>query len=180
MNREVRDGASVFPNAAAGPDWRGLLADQFRQNGRLFFRLAFDIVRDAAAAEDICQQGMVKALQQKERIREAAALRAWLMEVVLNDSLQLLRQRKLEASHLSKNWTEETSVLSGVGPAFELRESLLKAMERLPERTRLIVALRKLEGLSGNDVTKLLGCSAKEVSVHLHRGMEILRQVLND
>ena len=52
------------------------------------------------------------------------------------------------------------------------------AMDRLPETARMVVALRVMHGLSGNEVKDLLGCSAGEVSRQLHRGMEQLRGLL--
>jgi DNA-directed RNA polymerase specialized sigma24 family protein len=37
-----------------------------------------------------------------------------------------------------------------------------------------------MEGLSGNDVKELLGCSASQVSRILHEGLEHLRRLMND
>ena len=60
----------------------------------------------------------------------------------------------------------------------DMREAVVQAMDRLPETARTVVALRLMQGMSGNEVKDLLGCSASEVSRQLHAGMEQLRGLL--
>ena len=46
-------------------DWDRLLSEQIRQNGRFFFRLAHNVLRDAQLAEDVCQQVMLRAWEER-------------------------------------------------------------------------------------------------------------------
>src|SRR4051812_44720395 len=77
--RDVRD--------AARADWHQLLADQVRQNGRFFFRLAHNVLRDAQLAEDVCQQALLRAWEERDRIQPGPTLKAWLARTVVNNSL---------------------------------------------------------------------------------------------
>ena len=61
----------------------------------------------------------------------------------------------------------------------ELRGMLEDSLAELPEPTQVVVVLRLLEGMAGNEVKAVLGCSASEVSRRLHHGMEHLRQRLS-
>jgi RNA polymerase sigma factor (sigma-70 family) len=151
---------------------------QFRQSSRLLYRLAMGILRDAPAAEDACQQALAKAWERRAELRDAAVLRSWLARVVLTESLQMRRRGKIERRVLVEQaWRPQKQPASA---DHDLRESILAAMEQLPEQVRLVVALRVMQDVPGNDVKDLLGCSASEVSKQLHRGLEMLKGLLAD
>lgn len=169
----------MFERRFGRTEWGGFLAEQLGQNGRLFYRLAYGVLRDAQAAEDVCQQALLKAWERQQQLREAGALRNWIARVVLNESLQLRRRRKTEQRALGRT-AAEAEPSSGPDPSLEMKEAVLAAMEQLPEDVRLVVAMRLMQGVSGNEVKDMLGCSAAEVSRQLHRGMEMLRRSLAD
>ncbi len=160
-------------------EWQALLAAQVAAHGRLCFRVAQRIVGEPAAAEDACQQAFLKAWEQRHRIHEPAALKAWILRVVTNESLQMLRRSKMQDRVLAPGRAGRPEQAE---PAPDhrsaLRESVLLALEELPETTRLVVLLRVMEGYSGNEVKDMLGCSASEVSRRLHDGFATLRGAL--
>jgi RNA polymerase sigma-70 factor, ECF subfamily len=159
--------------------WASRLSEQVRQNGKLFFRLAYEILHDAAGAEDVCQQAFSKAWERRAEI-EDESLRGWLAKVVVNESLAIVRRRKAEKrAMLSRAEVNPAASMDGA-PATELRESVLIALEHLPEKARLVVVLRLMNGMSGNEVKSLLDCSAAEVSRQLYLAMEMLRKHLSD
>lgn len=159
------------------PDWNSLVGEQVARNGPLFFELAYRLLRDSAAAEDACQQAMLKALQAEHGLRGRDSLKAWLARVVINESLQMHRRREIER-HAVRS-AAATILDKPQAPELDLRETVLEAVSGLPETTRVVVTLRLLHGMSGNQVKDLLSCSAVEVSRQLHRGMELLRHSLS-
>jgi RNA polymerase sigma factor (sigma-70 family) len=123
---------------------------------------------------------MLKAWDGRDGI-EPAKLRAWLARVVVNEALYVARRQKVERRTLA--WqaaASTTGAMAAAGPGDELavREAVIRALDRLPETPRTVVALRLIEGMSGNEVKALLGCSAAEVSRQLHAGMKRLREML--
>jgi RNA polymerase sigma-70 factor (ECF subfamily) len=62
--------------------------------------------------------------------------------------------------------------------SLEAREHLKGALAELPDRQRLIVALRDIDGHSAEEVCDLLGLSQENQRVLLHRGRSRLRAVL--
>lgn len=161
-----------------GDAWDGLLQEHVRLHGRRFFHIAYGILRDAHAAEDACQAALLKGWTLRDRIAEAGALHAWLLRVVITESLRLLRRRRSEA-RLQRHLVG--SAPDGMSPAerVEFDEAFRAALADLPETTQTVVVLRLVEGLSGNEVKRVLGCSASEVSRRLHYGMEYLRERLS-
>ena len=178
LNGQKVERADVLGRGMEGSAWESLIEEQIRQNGRLFFRLAYNVLRDSPAAEDVCQQAFLRACEQRQLIlHNAGALKAWLVRTVINGSLQAIRRGKVERRAM-QDQARSRPAADPAGDPLELRECVLAALGRLPEQTRLVVAMRVMEGLAGNEVKELLGCSAAEVSRRLHRGLEQLRRMM--
>ena len=64
--------------------------------------------------------------------------------------------------------------------SLEARELLKHALSELPDRQRLIVGLRDVDGLSSGEVCGLLGLSPENERVLLHRGRSRLRAALEE
>ncbi|MEX0654589.1 MAG: sigma-70 family RNA polymerase sigma factor [Phycisphaeraceae bacterium] len=158
----------------ATSQWERAIEEQASEHGRFYFRVAQGILRDAAAAEDACQQALLRAWQQEEAIRDVDRIRAWLTRVVVNESLQVLRKRKREREVLADQRVQDNH--SGdPGAGLAVRETVRLALDELPEPTRTVVVLRLINGFTGNEVKAMLKCSASEVSRRLHAGMDQLR-----
>lgn len=165
-------------NANSDAQWQELLEEQVRLNAPLFFRIAWRMLRDSSAAEDICQQALLKAWTERHSIGQPDRLRAWLTRTVVNGSLELLRRRRVEQKALANlpSRHDDPSPPDLIANA----EALTAALTELPESLRLVVVLRISQGLSGNEVSDLLGISAAAVSRALHQGLDQLRSVLTD
>jgi RNA polymerase sigma-70 factor (ECF subfamily) len=158
-------------------EFERLLVEQINSHARWYYCLAYRILRDAPAAEDMCQQAFMAAWERREEIQNPGALRSWLASVVIRQSLQVCRRRKLEQARVrARPW-------AGVGQgeahgSFEFDDWLQNALAALPEMTQAVVVMRLVDQLSGNEVKEILGCSVSEVSRRLHAGMEHLRRKL--
>lgn len=62
----------------------------------------------------------------------------------------------------------------------ELRRAVRVAFERLPERERLVVALRDVRGLGSEEVCELLQLSAEDERALLHRGRTAVCSAVED
>lgn len=162
------------------PPWEALITEHIRRDAGFFYRLAQRIV-GRSAAEDACQQAFLNVWQQRHHLREPQRLRAYLAQVVVRESLQILRRRKRRQQALANHACQFPS--SGPASASQrlaLRESLLLALDELDADVRMAVVLRLIQGLSGREVSRMLKCSDAQVSRRLHRGMEQLRDRLRD
>ncbi|MBV9363772.1 MAG: sigma-70 family RNA polymerase sigma factor [Solirubrobacterales bacterium] len=64
--------------------------------------------------------------------------------------------------------------------SLEARDCLKQALAELPDRQRLIVGLRDVDGHSSEEVCDLLGISQENQRVLLHRGRSRLRAILDE
>jgi len=169
----------VYSTGGGEDGWLSLLDSLVRQYGRFYHRLAYGVLRRNEAAADVCQQAYLRAWEQRDRIRDPGALRSWLSRVVINESFLILRKSEREQRVLAARagWAHDHQ---GPAEASDRRDLVVVAMARLPEPLRTVVALRVMQGLSGNEVSQLLGSTAPEVSRRLHEGLDQLRLFLGD
>ena len=62
----------------------------------------------------------------------------------------------------------------------ELVDVARRELDKLPDRQRIVVALRDMLGLDSSEVCELLDISIANQRVLLHRGRAAVRQVLED
>ena len=152
--------------------------EHIRQSGRRLFLAAFRILRDEAAAADACQEALCRAWACRGQLRDPQALGAWIHRAVTNECYGRLRKHKLQVSLLVAIDDEQETAACAPQQSSEHDRDVQQAIALLPGKTRSVVLLRLVYGLSGNETSERLGVSASEVSRHLHEGMESLRRTL--
>jgi len=150
------------------------------RHGRLALRLARRLVTDAAVAEDLAQEAMVRAWRHAGRFDpERAAFGTWLYRIVANLCIDQNRRRIHDP--LPEGFDPPDP-----GPGAEEhvdtqrhRLALAGAVAALPQRQRAALTLVYEEGLSGAETGRVLGISAKAVERLLARARALLRDTLS-
>ena len=103
-----------------------MIVDQY---GNLLLRTAYLLVQDEEAAKDILQDSLLLAWKNMSKLREPAFLRAWLLKIVVNQSISLKRQLARKAALLREQFTQ-TSIDDSIqsadfarGPYDDARDS---------------------------------------------------------
>jgi RNA polymerase sigma factor (sigma-70 family) len=149
----------------------------------LAVRVAYLITGDASTAEDVAQEGFMKAYHALPRFRRAAPLRPWLLRIMANEAKNQQRATtrreklmlKVAAAGIDSadSPTPEESAL-----ASERRMTLLSALDALRAEDRLVIAGRYFLALSEAEMAVLLGCPKGTVKSRLARAMDRLRRDL--
>jgi RNA polymerase sigma factor (sigma-70 family) len=162
-------------------DLDGSFGDLVREHQDLVFGVAIRIVRDGASAEDVAQEAFVRAYRALKRYspERVAQLRPrpWLAQIALNLARNQVRARKL---HDRLDEVAEQIPTPAAGPLklVERRDDhrmWARLLARLPERYRLAVALRHVEGLSYEELSETLKRPLGSVKSDVHRGIALLR-----
>ena len=145
------------------------------------FRTAYVIAGNAADAEEATQDGFVKAWRALGRFREGAPFRPWLLQIVANEARNRRRSAGRRAHLLLRAATEEPSGDAAPSPeasllSAETRETLLAAVNELPEDQRTVIALRFFVGLSELEVAEALRWPIGTVKSRSARALERLRE----
>jgi RNA polymerase sigma-70 factor (ECF subfamily) len=146
----------------------------------LAVRVAYLITGDVSAAEDVAQEGFMKAYHALPRFRRGAALRPWLLTIIANEARnhhkgmarreRLTLQAAATGIDSAKQETPEEAAL-----AAEQRQALLAAVEELRDEDRLVITSRYFLSLSEAEMVALLGCPKGTVKSRLSRALGRLR-----
>jgi RNA polymerase sigma-70 factor (ECF subfamily) len=162
-----------------------------RRNNQRLFRAARGIIGTDWEAEEIVQDGYVRAFRALETFREDAALGTWLTRIVLNEAQGRLRGRRktLPLTELDEKTMGEIiqfpSGAMGSDPErqaalAEIRVLLEDAIDALPQPFREVFILRQVEGLSTEETARMLCVQPETVKTRLHRARTRLRRALQD
>lgn len=136
---------------------------------RRVFGLAYGILRDRAAAEDLAQEVFVKLWQALPRYDGRAQLSTWIYAITRNAAVSALRARRRVASLSEDAVAAEAEGIAAAGPAAGDDAALRRAIDRLPEKQRQAITLYYLDERSVEDVADMMGLPANTVKTHLHR-----------
>lgn len=141
--------------------------------------IAFGILNDFAASEDVAQETFFAAYRKLADIREPNHLRAWLAQITRNTALVKVRRRGLEEPLANDfEMADETPKPDDAAASEEQNILVRKALEKLPEQYRPHLVLFYCEGQSTRAVAEALGLSDDAVRQRLSRGREMLRSHL--
>ncbi|HKS89797.1 MAG TPA: sigma-70 family RNA polymerase sigma factor [Stellaceae bacterium] len=141
-------------------------------------RYARALARDVAAADDLVQDCLARALGKLHLWQEGTDLRAWLFTILHNQYVNLVRRSVREGAAVGLS---ETEPLLTRGPhqarSLELRD-LERAIAKLPEEQRSVILLVGLEGMRYEEVAEVLDVPVGTVRSRLSRGREALRRLM--
>jgi len=148
-------------------------------------RYISSMVRDAAEAEDVLQEVMLRASRGYTELRAEEALTTWVFRVATHACVDHLRRR---ARRLPvETWTEldELVAYDDSLPSLEqtverqqMSSCVQRLLGRLPDQYRSVLILADLEGLTAPEIGELLGLSLTTVKIRIHRARRLLKQEL--
>ena len=155
------------------PEVMGDLLDRY---GRDMQAVAFLIVRDRAAAEDIVADSLLAALDHGGSLRDGDALRPWLLRIATNRALRY-RQRAARVVELE---VVEGAIAEDARPTADDSMALWQAVHDLPPRMRAAVGLRYYLDLPVDQVAEILQVSPNTIKTQLKSALAHLRTALAD
>src|SRR6202043_371581 len=141
-------------------------------------RYARALARDLAAADDLVQDCLARALGKLHLWQEGTDLRAWLFTILHNQYVNRVRRAVREG--IAVGLSESEPLLTRAphqGKRLELRD-LERAIAKLPEEQRAVVLLVGLEGMRYEDVAAVLNVPVGTVRSRLSRGRDELRRLM--
>jgi RNA polymerase sigma factor (sigma-70 family) len=151
-----------------------VLDELLERFGREIAGVAYLILRDRAAAEDVVVDTLLTALERGDQLRDDAALRPWLLRIATNRALGVRRSgARVVALHVLPD-------REGRPTNEDERLTILAAVDRLAPRTRAAVVLRYYADMSVRDVAAALGTSENTVKTQLREALAQLRAILGD
>ena len=160
-----------------------------RRHQKRVFRLAFQIVRIGAEAEDVTQEAFVRAYQALDRFDGRSEPFTWLYRIAVNLSLNTLRARKVSRDSSSSDDPRIEALLHEMRPSHgrdpatatqekQLAAALCEGIDALSDTLRTTLILVCIDGLAHDDASKVLGCPEGTVAWRVHEARRKLREYL--
>jgi RNA polymerase sigma-70 factor, ECF subfamily len=164
-----------------------LLVEKYQ---RKLARLLSRLVRDPGEVEDVTQEAFIKAYRALPSFRGDSAFYTWLYRIGINTAKNYLVAMGRRAPTSTDVEAEEAEGLEGGELLRDINtpESLLltkeigntvnAAIESLPEELRSAIQLRELEGMSYEEIAKLMDCPIGTVRSRIFRAREAIAERL--
>jgi RNA polymerase sigma-70 factor (ECF subfamily) len=143
-------------------------------------------------ANDLAQESFIKAFQALKTFKGGSSFYTWLYRIAVNKTINFLKQRK-NRTHMSLNDLDFNAehdpdlvaLISDKTPRreaglTELQEKLNTAMLKLSEPHRLVVVLHDVQGLSHDEIAKIMDCNIGTVRSRLFYARQQLQGYLSD
>lgn len=145
---------------------------------RRVFGLAFSVLRDRGAAEDVAQEVFVRLWQALPRYDGRAQLSTWIYAITRNAAVSAQRRRRRSVSLSDPAVFEEAEAASASPTAEPADVALWRQVEALPDKQRQAVTLYYLEERPVAEVAEMMGLPVNTVKTHLHRARASLASSL--
>jgi RNA polymerase sigma-70 factor (ECF subfamily) len=153
----------------------------FERHVAMVNRLAFVLLGRDDELDDLVQDVFVEALSSLGRLREPGAFPAWLRRLTVQTSWTFVRRRRLrERLGLGRGDRPDAveGLLSPTATPETLAElrSMFRAVERLPSALRMVLLLRRVEGLQLEEIAALTASSLATVKRRLTKAESMIKR----
>ena len=157
----VSTARSELEREAAQADARREFEERLSECGPLAYRVAHGVLRNAADAEDVAQEALLRAYRSFERLRDRSRFRGWLVRISFRLALDRLRSAKRRAQR-DTLWSQPEHIPPAVtaedlAASNQFQAHLARALEDLPEKLRLVLLLSAMEGYTIEEIASMVG-----------------------
>lgn len=157
---------------------------------RRVYTAAFAILRNAADAEEVAQEAILKAFANLKQFRAESKFSTWLIQIAVNEARMRRRKEHAEimepigerqeedGTYAPREFADWREIPSEALERTEVREVLLESLAALGSKYREVFVLRDIQHLSIEEVADALGISRASVKTRLLRARLMLRDLL--
>ena len=166
--------------------------DLVRRYQERIYATVYHMTANHEDANDLAQEAFIKAFRALKSFKGGSSFYTWVYRIAVNKTINFLKQRKnktqMSLDDLDFNAEHDPDLVAlisdktprrEVGLA-ELQEKLNAAMQKLSEPHRLVVTLHDVQGLSHEEIGKIMECNVGTVRSRLFYARQQLQAYLSD
>ncbi|MBA7510782.1 RNA polymerase sigma-H factor [subsurface metagenome] len=151
------------------------------------FNTIYSIMGNAQEADDTAQEVFLKVYTKADSFKGESSFSTWLYRITINRCVDELRRRKNKIISYETEFNQEEKLkLKDVLASKErditeelrkneLQDIIQKAINSLPEKYRIIITLKEMEGLSYIEISQIMKISLAKVKIWLFRARQKLK-----
>jgi RNA polymerase sigma-70 factor (ECF subfamily) len=149
------------------------LVDRYKN---LVYAMIYRMMSDRTQVEDLAQDVFLKVHRGLPYFRGEARLSTWIYRIVANVCVQARSNRRPMTSSTD---VAEPASSDGAFADLELRDRIEKAMAKLPDNYRFLIAAHYLKGVQYEALAESLNIPLGTVKTHLFRAKRQLRELMS-
>jgi RNA polymerase sigma-70 factor (ECF subfamily) len=143
-------------------------------------------------ANDLTQDAFIKGFRALKSFKGGSSFYTWVYRIAVNRTINFLKQRKnrfhMSLNDLDFNAEHDPDLISLISDQTprrevsltELQEKLNEALQKLSDDHRLVVTLHDVQGLSHEEISKIMECNVGTVRSRLFYARQQLQALLSD
>ena len=152
---------------------------------KAMYNVAYRIVKDAHFAEDVMQEGFLKAFIKIDDYRQEVAFGAWLKRIIINYSIDFYKkQSNFKTDDFEKIMYKVEDDVNHNEPDVDFNHlkvnQVLQTIESLKDNYRMVLTLHYIEGYDQEEITEILNISYANCRTTISRAKESLRKKLEE
>lgn len=153
----------------------------YEENADALFRQCFFKVHDRELAKDILQETFTRTWDYLAKGKEILNMKAFLYRTMNNLVIDHYRKKKLVSLDVLSEDGFDPQAEEGITANDRMEGArALKLLEKIPNPYRDAVYMRLVSGLELREISDITGEEVNTVSVHVHRGLNKLRELFKE
>ena len=147
---------------------------------RFLMKVVLRMTRDLDAAEDVVQESFIKAYRRLHLFEGRASFRSWLYQIALNTARNRFRKHAREVMNGDQLEMAVDGRLDETLMERDVRSTLLREVEKLPDRQKQALSLRVFEDLSFKEIAEIMGCPYDTAKANYRHALMKLKKTLGN
>ena len=144
------------------------------------YRMALRITMNAAEAEDVVQETMMKVWNRRDQWEHIESIEAFCLTICRNLSLDKVRRMDNQTQSLDAAYDPKDLGVSSNPEEQAIQSDRIRLVRQmisqLPEKQRSCMQLRDMEGKSYKDIAAILDITEEQVKVNIFRARQTIRE----
>lgn len=130
-------------------------------------------------AEDALQISFAKAFNHIEDFNYSSTFGAWLKRIVINNSINILKKKKVRLTDAPESVAEEPVTVTPNEPKYPYSlEQVKTGIAALPDGYRIVLTLYLIEGYDHTEIANIIGVSVSTSKTQYSRARKKLQEIL--
>jgi RNA polymerase sigma-70 factor (ECF subfamily) len=146
---------------------------------KAMFNVAWRMMNSREEAEDMLQDSFTDAFSRMESFRYESSFGTWLKRIVVNNCLNEIKRKKANLEYVDdiQEYDAKPEEYEGYKPWLSV-DNVRKAMEKLPDGSRMIFSLYLLEGYDHREIAQILNISESNSKSQYMRARLKVKEIL--
>ena len=163
----------------------GIKRNDYSSYNQLFLRyysrlcaFVFGITQSSSASEDVVQELFIRLWINRAKLEINENISGYLYRSSKNAALNHLRSEKSRQKSVQNMPVQESQTDDNLMEQVEFSVALYQCIEQLPERSREVFKMSRIDGFKQQEISEQLGISVKTIKNQIWKSLQYLKSCL--